>query len=121
MTFDSRTIAYLITLLGLAIAFLAAFVPFFTASYHLEAAVMVVLAIPFVIYLALSSSLSGPWLLGTGLILLAISAVVMITQRFEHQGMNIYDPSYWLPLFASVILLPSAYLFGKLKETGTGT
>jgi hypothetical protein len=114
-TRDYRPAAYIFMLLGFALAFAAAFVPFFTAGYRLETTVLVILVAPFVIYGSLSESLRGPWLLGSGLVLLGICAVIVIRERFLHDDGNADDFIYWVPLLASVIMLPIAYMFGRRK------
>jgi hypothetical protein len=114
-TRDCRPAAYVFILLGFALAFAAAFVPFFTVGYRLETTVLVILLVPFVIYGSLSESLRGPWLLGSGLVLLGLCVVVVIRERYLHSGTNATDFFYWLPLLASVIMLPIAYMFGRRK------
>lgn len=110
---DGRLAAYVIILLGFALAFAAAMAPFYTAGYKLETTVLVLLLSPFVIYGSLSESLRGSWLLASGLVLLAISVAVVVFERFLHPGGNADDFIYWVPLLASVIVLPIAYGFGR--------
>jgi hypothetical protein len=71
---------------------------------------------PFVMYGSLSESLCGPWLLGLGPVLLGICAVIVIRERFLHSGTNATDFFYWLPLLASLIVLPIAYVLGRRKD-----
>lgn len=115
MTSDVRPAAYLIILLGLALALAAAFVPFYASGYRLETTVLVILLIPFVIYGSLSESLRGTWLLGSGLLLLGISLIVVARERFLHHPGNADDLIYWLPLLASGVVLPVAYVLGSRK------
>lgn len=111
-TTDFRPAAYLIILLGLAAATAAAIVPFYTAGYDLNTPVLLALLTPFVLYGMFTETLRGPWLLASGLVLLAVSLGEVIPERYVHYNAYADDSIYWVPLLAAAIVLPIAYVFG---------
>lgn len=115
-TMDYRPAAYLIILLGVGGAAAASVVPFYTAGYELDTAVLLAVLTPFVLYGALSESLRGLWLLLPGVVLLAISLAVVIPERYLHYNGYADDTIYWVPLLAAAIVLSIAYGFGRRND-----
>ncbi len=105
---DDRPIAYVIILLGLVNAAVAALVPQYAIGFKLEVGVLLALITPFIVYGALSESLRGAALL-PGLILLMVNVALVARERLlAYDG---YDgsPIYWLPLLTAAVVLPIAY------------
>lgn len=109
---DHRPTAYLIILLGIVAAAAASIVPFYTAGYELDAATLCALLAPFALYAMLTETLRGPWLIGAGIVLLAVTLAEVIRERYLHYNAYADGSIYWVPLLAAVIVLPVAYLFG---------
>lgn len=109
-TRDDRPYAYAIILLGLATAGVAALVPQYAIGFKLDVGVLLGMAIPFIVYGALSESLRGAALLVPGLVLLGVNVALVVQERLlAYDG---YDgsPIYWLPLLTAAIILPIAYV-----------
>jgi len=111
-TRDFRPLAYLIVLLGLTAAGVAAVLPHYTAGYKLDTAVLLAVLAPFIVYATLTESLRGGWLPASGLVLLIVSLAVVIPERFLDYDRYADGTIYWVPLLAAAIVLPIAYLFG---------
>jgi hypothetical protein len=114
LTRDFRPAAYAIILFGFALAAVAALVPFFTGTYHLETGVFAALLSPFLLYGVFSEDLRGWWLLGSGLVLLSICLALVIFERYLNYAGYGDAMIYWVPLVASGIVLPVGYMMGKL-------
>lgn len=112
-TWDYRPAALLIMLLGLSEAATASVVPFYNAGYELESDVLLALLMPFLLWGLFMESLRGPWLLASGLVLLAVSLALLVPERFLHYNGFSDDMIYWVPTLAAAIVLPIAYAFGK--------
>lgn len=108
-----RSAAYLIILVGVVAAGVASVVPFYTVGYRLHGVTLAMVLTPFVVYGMFAYSLRGPWLLGSGLILLGVTLFVVVSERFMHRHEYGEPTLYWLPLLVIAIVLPIAYLFGK--------
>lgn len=121
MPTDHRSIAYVIILLGVVAAAAAAIVPFYTAGYELDTATLCALLAPFALYAMLTESLRGPWLIGAGIVLLAVSLAEVIPERYLHYNAYADGSIYWVPLLAAVIVLPVANLFGGGLRAATET
>lgn len=110
---DYRPAVYLIILLGLGAAALAAVLPHYTAGYKLDTTILLALMGPFVLYGMLVESLRGLTLLLPGLVLLAVTLAVIVSERYVHYVGFADGISYWLPLLVALIVLPLAYLLGE--------
>jgi Zn-dependent protease with chaperone function len=108
---DYRPIAYVIILLGVATAAVAALVPQHAIGFRLEVAVLLALLTPFVLYGALTESLRGLVLLLPGLILLGVNLALLVYERFLSFDGYASGLVYWLPLTVAVVVLPLAYWF----------
>lgn len=109
-TRDYRPIAYVIILLGLVTAAVAALVPQYAIGFKLEIGVLLALITPFIVYGALSERLRGAALLLPGLVLLGVNLALVVQERLlAYEG---YDdsPIYWLPLLTAAVVLPIAYV-----------
>ncbi len=108
-TRDYRPAAYVILLLGLASAALAAMVPQYAIGFRLEVGVLVAMLTPFVLYGALTESLRGLALLLPGLILLGVNLALVFFERFLSYDGYASGLVYWLPLTVAAVVLPLAY------------
>ena len=114
---DYRSASYLIILLGCAAAAVASVVPFYTVGYKVDALALAAVLTPFVIYGMFIESLRVPWLLASGLVLLGVTVIVVISERYLHYD-GYRDATrdatlYWVPLLAVAVVLPIAYVLGK--------
>jgi hypothetical protein len=112
-TCDCRPAAYLIILLGGLAAAVAAVVPFYSVGYIVDALALGAVLTPFAVYGMFSESLRGPWLAGSGLVLLGVTLAVVINERYlDYDG---YRDAivYWVPLLTGAIVLAVAYAFGR--------
>lgn len=110
---DPRPTAYLIIVLGLGVAAAASLVPFYEAGYLLKPGILLAVLMPFILYGVFIESLRGPWLLGTGLLLLAANLVLVASERYLHYDGYADDLIYWVPTLTAVIVLPFAYWLGR--------
>lgn len=108
-----RSAAYFIILLGCAAAAVAALVPFYSVGYTVDAIALSAVLTPFVVYGMFSTSLRGPWLLASGLILLGATLAVVVDERFLNYDGYRDATLYWVPLLTVTLVLPIAYGFGK--------
>ncbi|MBI3432994.1 MAG: hypothetical protein HY018_12380 [Hydrogenophilales bacterium] len=115
-TRDLRPAAYLIILLGLGGATAASLVPFYNAGYVLEPGVLFAVLMPFLLYGLFIESLRGPWLLASGLLLLATCLALVISERYLHYNGYTDDRIYWAPTLAAALMLPIAYWLGRRHE-----
>jgi len=115
-TRDWRPIAYLVILLGLASAAMAALVPQYAIGFKLEVGVLLAMSTPFIAYAALTESLRGAALLLPGLVLLGVNAVLLVNERLLHYDGYADSPVYWLPWLTAIIVLPIAYLMRTRPE-----
>lgn len=110
---DPRPAAYLIVLLGLGEAAAASLVPFYNAGYVLEPGVLLAVLMPFLFYGLFIESLRGPWLLGSGLVLLAANLMLVASERYLHYNGYADGRIYWWPTLAATIVLAIAYWQGR--------
>lgn len=115
MDAQSRSLALIIALAGIALAAWAAVLPHYDAGYLLHGTVLVVLMLPFIAYGSLVESLRPGWLLGTGLVLLAVAVAVVLPLRLKAAPLA-ETPAYWIPLLTAVVLLPLAYFLGQRRD-----
>ena len=115
-TRDPRPAAYLIILLGLGGAATASLVPFYNAGYVLEPGVLLAVLMPFLLYGLFIESLRGPWLLASGLVLLAANLMLVAFERYLHYNGYADERIYWLPTLAAAIVLPIAYWRGRRDD-----
>ena len=115
-TLDYRPAAYLIILLGLGGAAAASLVPFYHAGYVLEPGVLLAVLMPFLLYGLFIESLRGPWLLASGLLLLAACLALVISERYLHYNGYADDLIYWAPTLAAAIMLAIAYWLGRRHD-----
>ena len=118
---DYRPAAYLIILLGLGAAAAASLVPFYNAGYLLEPGVLLAVLMPFLLYGLFIESLRGPWLLASGLLLLAASLALVVPERYLHYNGYADDVIYWVPTLTAVIVMPIAYWLGRLTDETNAT
>lgn len=112
-TRDTRPAAYLIIAAGCLAAFAAALVPFYNAGYKVDALALAAVLTPFVAYGMFSETLRGPWLLASGLVLLAVCLAVVGDERYLHYD-GYHDAFvYWVPSLAAAIVLAIACAFGS--------
>lgn len=110
---DYRSASYLIILLGCAAAAVASVVPFYTVGYKVDALALAAVLTPFMIYGMFIESLRTPWLLASGLVLLGVTVIVVISERYLHYDGYRDATLYWVPLLAVAVVLPIAYVLGK--------
>lgn len=113
VSWEYRTAAYLIILIGCAAAGAAALVPHFHVGYKVDAIALAAVLTPFALYGMFSASLRGPWLLASGLVLLGIVLAVVANERYLNYDGYGDRRLYWAPLLAAAIVLPLAYAFGR--------
>ena len=116
LTQDPRPAAYLIILLGLGLAAAAALVPFYHVAYLLEPGILLAVLMPFLLYGLFIESLRGPWLLATGLLLLAANLVLVASERSLRYDGYTDDLIYWVPTLAAAVVLPIAYRLGRRTD-----
>ncbi len=138
-TRDPRPAAYFIILLGLGLAGVASMVPFYhDTTYLLKPGILLAVLMPFLLYGLFIENLRGPWLIGTGLLLLAANLVLVASERYVHyvgiasyagyaDNLSYYvgianngryagyadNLIYWVPTLIAVIVLPIAYWLGR--------
>ncbi|MGE5320471.1 MAG: hypothetical protein ACM3KD_09845 [Hyphomicrobiaceae bacterium] len=115
-TRDPRPAAYLIILLGLGGAAAASVVPFYNAGYVLDSWVLIAALMPFLLYGLFVESLRGPWLLGSGLLLLVASLALIVPERFLDYNGYRDDLIYWAPTLAAALVLAIAYPLGRHED-----
>ena len=115
-TLDYRPAAYFIILLGLGGAAAASVVPFYTAGYELDSGVLLAVLMPFLLYGLFIESLRGPWLLASGLLLLAASLALVVPERYLHYNGYTDDTIYWVPTLTAAIMMPIAYWLGRRRD-----
>lgn len=106
-------VAVAIVLLGASVAFAAAVVPFYGVAYVVDALALATVAAPFVVYAMLITSLRGPWLVASGLLLLGVTLAVVAEARFLAYDGYRDSVIYWLPLLTAAFVLPAAWAFGR--------
>lgn len=106
-------LAVAVVLLGTAAAFAAALVPFFHVGYVVDALALAAVIAPFVLYAMFITRLRGPWLVGTGLVLLGVTLAVVVDARFLAYDGYRDGVIYWLPLLTGAVALTTALLFGR--------
>ncbi len=118
IAYSPQSLAVMITLLGAAAALVAGLVPFFHVGYIVDAVALAAVATPFVAYAMLINTLRGPWLIGAGLVLLAVTLAVVVDERVL--GFDGYHSGtiFWVPLLAAAIVLPVSLLFGRRDPQG---
>lgn len=110
---NARSTAALIIVLGCLAAFAAALVPFYPGIYEVDALALGALLTPFVVYGAFFISLRDSWLVATGLVLLAVTLVMVIDERYLHYDGYRDGTLYWVPLLTAAVLMLVAYVFGR--------
>lgn len=103
----------MIALLGGMTAFAAGLVPFFHVGYVVDAIALAAVATPFVLYAMFIATLRGPWLIGAGLVLLAVSLAVVVDERVLAYDGYRSGTIFWVPLLTAAIVLPVSFLFGR--------
>ena len=112
-TRDYRTAAYLIILLGVGAATLAAVVPFYTVGYQVDALALAAVLTPFIVYGMFTHTLRDGWLVASGLVLLGVTLAVVVLERLVRYDGYQDATIYWVPLLTMTIVLTLAYLFGR--------
>lgn len=108
-----RRAAYLIVACGTLIAFAAALVPYYHVAYQLKGLVLAAVLTPFLLYAMFVTALRGPWLLASGLAILAVALAVVANERYlDYDGYR-SGAVYWLPLATAAVVLAAAYLLGR--------
>lgn len=115
-TRDPRPAAYFIILLGFGEAAAAALVPFYNAGYLLEPGVLIAVLMPFLLYGLFIESLRGPWLLASGVLLLATCLALVIFERYLHYDGYTNGRIYWIPTLTAAIVLPIVYRLGRRQD-----
>lgn len=110
---DYRPAAYFIMLSGVLIAGAASLVPLYHVGYRLDLLALTAILTPFALYGMLSETLRGPWLLGSGLLILAVCLAVVVNERYlDYDGYR-DGILHWMPVAVASIVLTAAYLFGQ--------
>lgn len=110
----SRTLAYACIAIGVALAFVAAVVPHYSAGYRLATGVLVAGLTPWFVYALALPLLRGALSTGAGLLLVAVHAWLVVRERFA-QGADYADGMiYGIPVVLAVLLL--ALLWRALRE-----
>ncbi len=112
---DYRLAAYVLVLLGFALAFAAALVPFYGAAYHLKVAVLLAVLTPFVLYAMFTEFLRGPWLLTSGLVLFGVCFAITVFERYLHYDGYADGAIYWVPLLTGAIVPPTARMLRRRR------
>lgn len=111
-------LAVVIALLGAAAAFVAGLVPFHHVGYVVDAIALAAVATPFVLYAMLINTLRAPWLIGSGLALLAVTLGVVIHERVLAFDGYRSGMIFWVPLLSAAIVLGVALVFGRRDRHG---
>lgn len=110
-----RRAAYLIIAAGSVLAVAAALVPFYHVGYVFKGLALAAVLTPFALYGGLVAALRGPWLLASGLVILGVSLVVVVSERYlDYDGYR-SGTVYWLPLATAAVVLVAAYLLGRAR------
>lgn len=112
-TLSPQSLAALIALLGIVLAFVAGVVPLYHVGYIVDGVALAAVASPFVLYVMFITSLRGPWLVGAGLVLLAVTLAVVVDARYLSFDGYRDGAVYWVPLATATIVLAAALGFGR--------
>lgn len=106
-----HTLASLIAVIGSSLAFALAVVPFYSAAYQLDTALLLFGLLPYVIYGSFIFLVRGWPLVLSGVLVLAIDVAVKIPARLaygDHYAQTVTDAS----LITAVVVLPVALAVG---------
>lgn len=106
-----HTLASLIVVIGSALAFALAVVPFYRAAYQLDTALLLFGLLPYVVYGSFVFLVRGWSLVLTGVLVLVIDVAVKIPARLaygDHYAQTVTDAS----LITAVVVLPVALAIG---------
>lgn len=103
---NARSIAYGIIVIGLILAFVSAVVPFYGTGYELMLSVLLSGLIPYLIYGIAIPFLNGGLLILPGLVLVAIHAWLVVSERFLKNADYSDGMIYYLPVVLAILLLP---------------
>lgn len=103
---DHNILGYVVLAAGLALAFVSAVVPFYTAGYQLRLGVLIAGVTPYLAYGLMVVLLHRPVTNVVGVILLAAHLWLVAGERFIKGG-SYADPTiHVVPLVLAVLLLP---------------
>lgn len=112
----TRLYAYLIVMAGVALAFVMAVVPHFTAGYRLAGTVLFAGLLPYFVY-ALMSAMVGGWALYlSGLLVLAVDVAVRVPARFSEFDGTIGPALLITPFVTTFVVLPVGVLIGRVLD-----
>lgn len=118
---DFRPIAYLIVLAGCLLSVAAALVPFYHTGYQLNAGVLLVGILPYLVYGSLSATVRGWPLLIAGALVFGLDAGVKIPERFLHYDGYSSGLVYSVPLLSTFVVLPAILGIGRLLSARSDT
>jgi hypothetical protein len=101
---------YWLIALGVALTFVSAVVPFFTAGYQLLFSVLLVGLTPYIIYGCSLSFLRQNFAMIVGIVLLLVHLLLVIAERFIDTADYSDGMIYYLPLMLSLVLAVILYL-----------
>lgn len=99
--------------LGVLLAFASALVPFFSAGYQLDVAVLLAGLVPYLVYAVSAPGLSRALALGVGLVLLAVHGWLVISERFLGGADDSTGLIVFVPLVLGALLTPLLVLVAR--------
>lgn len=99
---------YLFILAGALLAAVSSFVPYFDASFHLMASVLIAGLIPYLVYSVAVVLLRGTLTTVAGAAMVALHAWLVISERFAREIDYSDGMIYYVPIIMAIIVLPLA-------------
>lgn len=110
----ARHAAYLIILVGLALALATSFDPQPTGAYRLSWGKLIWSLVPYLVFSGFTILNRGAIFLTAGILLLGIDAYVRLHGVWSNDPTMGPMPVRYLPLWLTVIVLPAGLLLGRL-------
>jgi hypothetical protein len=99
-------LAWTIIVCGTALAVAAAVKPFFDDGFHLQVGVLLAGLLPYFLYAVIAVMLRRPVTIVAGIVLLAVHAWLVLSERFSGAVDYSGNLIYYLPVLLAVALIP---------------